>query len=115
MGNCQTLFQGLANGLWRLRGAPGLRCLVVQHSWATIHKSGALSSQAERRDGQHPLKHWVTHDGTVFKRFSTRLSSTALVATVMELALIARAPTTGLSRIPSDARAPPARGIASRL
>ena len=32
--------------------------------------------------------------------FSTLLSSTALVATVIELALIARAPTSGASRIP---------------
>lgn len=49
------------------------------------------------------------------RRFSTPLSSTAFVATVIELALIASAPTAGLSRIPSGYSIPAATGMAITL
>ena len=47
--------------------------------------------------------------------FSTPLSSTALVATVIELALMAKAPTSGLSRIPRGYSTPAATGMAITL
>src|SRR6266566_3935330 len=47
--------------------------------------------------------------------FSTLLSSTAFVATVIELALMASAPTAGLSRIPSGYSTPAATGMAITL
>src|SRR5438067_191023 len=47
--------------------------------------------------------------------FSTPLSSTALVATVIELALIASAPHSGASRIPMGYSTPAATGMAITL
>src|SRR5216683_5587704 len=47
--------------------------------------------------------------------FSTPLSNTALVATVIELALMAKAPTSSLSRIPKGYSTPAATGMAITL
>ncbi len=51
-------------------------------------------------DNARPMARIIVAEHYALNFFSTRLSRTALVATVIELALIASAPTSGASRIP---------------
>src|SRR6266516_6945423 len=110
---CQVRYNRAEQGSYEKRELESRICAVEEDMRGAMGESGLARDETERLSNSCHVPCGNEDQRCSSRRcFSTPLSSTAFVATVIELALMASAPTAGLSRIPSGYRTPAATGIA---